>query len=92
MKLILAGSTGLIGQAIAAELGGAYELITLGRSRADVIMDLTNPEALPKADCLIHAAGVTDEEVKQQPQQAVERATLGCSNCWSRQSRQEFSG
>ena len=69
MRVALAGSTGLIGAALAARLAASgHHLVRLGRAASsDVRVDLAADEALaPRAlagcDALVHAAGVTDED------------------------------
>jgi UDP-glucose 4-epimerase len=84
MKVLLAGSTGLIGSAVAQRLQPDHALTTLGR-QADLVSvtaDLSDPVRLadlqlPAADCLVHCAGVIDEDFRSDPAAAYRRATLG---------------
>src|SRR5258706_500372 len=69
MRVALAGSTGLIGAALAARLAASgHQLVRLGRAASsDVRVDLAAdegiaPRALAGCDALVHAAGVTDED------------------------------
>ncbi len=69
MRVAIAGSTGLIGSAIAASLAASgHELLRIGRAAgSDVSLDLARPArlapgALARCDALVHAAGVTDED------------------------------
>ena len=66
MRVLLTGSTGLIGSAVYSALAPNHEVIRLGRTsgRYDFFLDLTNPrsEPLPSCDVLIHCAGVVDED------------------------------
>jgi UDP-glucose 4-epimerase len=69
MRVAIAGSTGLIGGAIAASLAArGHELVRIGRAaESDIRLDLARPErlaagALARCEALVHAAGVTDED------------------------------
>ncbi len=69
MRGALAGSTGLIGAALAARLAASgHHLVRLGRAassegRIDLATDDSiAPRALAGCDALVHAAGVTDED------------------------------
>lgn len=77
MKVLLTGSTGLIGSAVYAALVQRHEVIRLGRDQehCDIVIDLANPksESLPPGDVLIHCAGVVDEDFRDQ---SLERLTL----------------
>lgn len=70
MRILLTGSTGLIGSAVYRVLEQRHEVIRLGRSRehCDFLLDLANPgsEPLPPCDALIHCAGVVDEDFRDQ--------------------------
>lgn len=84
MRVLLAGSTGLIGASVADRLRPHHRLHTLGRQEnlVDQIVDLSDPAQigqlrLPAIDCLVHCAGVIDEDFKIDPMAAYRRATLG---------------
>ena len=70
MRIAIAGATGLIGSALAAQLRSAgHTLVTIGRGPgADIRVDLTTPaadlraESLRGCEAMVHAAGVTDED------------------------------
>jgi UDP-glucose 4-epimerase len=83
-KIVVAGATGLIGSAVAAELTArGHTVISLGRrSGASIQVDFADIAGLrglklPPCDALIHCAGVTDEEVKSDAAAALHRAALG---------------
>lgn len=70
MRVAIAGSTGLIGSAVAAALARAgHALVRVGRgAQCEVRVDLADGRALPPrslegCEALVHAAGVTDEDL-----------------------------
>ncbi len=69
MRVAIAGSTGLIGNAIAQVLAsGGHKMVSIGRAAGDIALDLARPArlapgALAGCDALVHAAGVTDEDM-----------------------------
>jgi UDP-glucose 4-epimerase len=70
MRVAIAGSSGLIGSAVAAALTAhGEELVRIGRAPgSDVVLDLARPSrlaagALASCEALVHAAGVTDEDL-----------------------------
>lgn len=84
MRILLTGATGLIGSAVADRLRAQHPLVTLGRQadRVDVVVDLSDPAQLdglelPDAECLVHCAGVIDEDFRADPMAAYRRATYG---------------
>ena len=84
MRILLTGSTGLIGASIADRLRANHTLHTLGRQAklVDAAVDLSDSAQidrlkLPESDCLVHCAGVIDEDFKADPMAAYRRATLG---------------
>lgn len=84
MQILLTGATGLIGSAVADGLRPRHALFALGRQggRVDAVVDLSNPAGLdeltlPKSGCLVHCAGVIDEDFKADPMAAYRRATYG---------------
>jgi UDP-glucose 4-epimerase len=80
-RIAVTGAKGLIGSAVAAELGvRGHIVITLGRGADNTVtLDLADQQlpALPPCDALIHCAGVTDEEVKADSAAALVRAASG---------------
>ncbi len=64
MKVLLVGAHGVIGSAVAKELGARHTLVSAGRNRGDVKVDLTNSasirrmfEQVGRVDAVISAAG-----------------------------------
>ncbi len=64
MRILLIGASGIIGRAVAAELGARHELVTAGRRSGDVRLDLTDPASIRAAyeragrlDAVVSAAG-----------------------------------
>ena len=56
MRILIAGAHGTVGKAAAAELGKRHTIVTVGRSKGDIIADLTKPETL--AAVFAKASGV----------------------------------
>lgn len=84
MRVVLTGATGLIGAAVADRLRPHHALHTLGRQAGcvDDVVDLSDPLQidrlkLPETECLVHCAGVIDEDFREDPMTAYKRATLG---------------
>ena len=84
MRVLLTGSTGLIGASVADRLRSHHALHTVGRQAklVDQAVDLSDPAQigrlmLPEVDCLVHCAGVIDEDFRSDPMAAYRRATLG---------------
>ena len=83
MRILLTGSTGLIGSAVLRRLSDEHHVVTLGRrATADVRADLTDPGSLARADlgsvdALVHCAGVVDEDFLDDPARALRSATTG---------------
>lgn len=84
MRILLTGATGLIGAEVANRLRAHHPVVTLGRraGHADTAVDLSEPAQLdgiilPEAKCLVHCAGVIDEDFKADPMAAYRRATYG---------------
>ncbi|MDQ0243008.1 NAD(P)-dependent dehydrogenase (short-subunit alcohol dehydrogenase family) [Bacillus fengqiuensis] len=64
MKILIIGATGTIGSAVRSELAARHEIITAGRSGADVSVDITSPESIKamyetigKVDAVISTPG-----------------------------------
>lgn len=57
MKILLTGASGFLGTHI-REVLKSDEIVTIGRHKADITMDITSDEKiLPKVDLVIHSAG-----------------------------------
>lgn len=83
MRVLMTGTSGLIGSAVRSALSD-LQIHALGRRAelADTVVDLHACQdlaalRLPAVDALVHCAGVTDEEIRADPGAALERATLG---------------
>ncbi|MDZ5472869.1 short chain dehydrogenase [Bacillus sp. 31A1R] len=66
MKVLLIGANGTIGSAVRKELEENHEIISAGRTGADVTVDITSPESIQamfekvgKVDAVINASGAT---------------------------------
>lgn len=64
MKIIVIGGTGIIGQAIVAELGSRHDLVLVGHGSGDICVDIKNSDSIKKMyqtigkfDALIAATG-----------------------------------
>lgn len=83
MRILLSGTTGLIGQAVNGRLSTSHEVVSLGRGEgADVRVDLSDPAAVagldfPSIDAFVHCAGVVDEDFRDSPERALRMAVLG---------------
>jgi UDP-glucose 4-epimerase len=82
VRILLLGSSGLIGHAIHKAVAGAgIESQSVTRSTLPSL-DLNDVDQIAALDLdgfdtVIHAAGVTDEEVVESPRDAILRATIG---------------
>ncbi|GAB2738683.1 NAD-dependent epimerase/dehydratase family protein [Sinomonas soli] len=83
MRILLTGSTGLIGAAVRSRLSTEHDVVTLGRRvSCHVRADLAEPNSFHSADfgrldALVHCAGVIDEDFRDNPERAFRSATLG---------------
>ena len=64
MKILLIGAHGLIGRAVATELGARHEIVRAGRQGADLQVDITDPASIRamyartgRVDAVVSAAG-----------------------------------
>ena len=64
MRILIIGATGTIGSAVRSELASRHEIITAGRNRADIFVDITSSEsittmyqAVGKVDAVISTTG-----------------------------------
>lgn len=83
MRILLTGSTGLIGSAVLRRLRDEHDVVTLGRrATSDLQADLNDPGSLARAkfgrlDALVHCAGVVDEDFVDDRARALLSATVG---------------
>jgi NAD(P)-dependent dehydrogenase (short-subunit alcohol dehydrogenase family) len=63
-RILLIGASGTLGRAIATQLGARHKIIFAGRSNADVILDISDPDSIRKGlkkagelDAVVCAAG-----------------------------------
>lgn len=64
MKILLVGASGVLGSAVAAELGARHDIIRAGRNGADVVIDITDANTIRAAfekigtvDAVVSATG-----------------------------------
>ena len=64
MKILLVGASGVLGTAVAAELGARHDIVRAGRSGADVALDITDANSIRAAfekvgavDAVVSTAG-----------------------------------
>lgn len=87
MKILISGSNGLIGHALYKKLANSYkksQIYTIGRHKKhNLFCDLNKKNDLDalssieiEADIFIHCAGVTNEEIEKNENQATTRAGL----------------
>lgn len=85
MAVAVVGASGLIGAAVAESLTGSGQVVTVGRrAGCDLRVDLADPEAVGRVDwsgieAVVHCAGVTDEQVREDTAGAYVRSTVGFS-------------
>jgi len=81
MNIALIGSTGLIGSAIHTQLHNEYKIKTFGRNNQnDIFLDISDSKSIESLDLkgydtLIHAAGITDEQFKENQELAFYQGT-----------------
>ncbi|MQG40028.1 MAG: SDR family oxidoreductase [SAR202 cluster bacterium] len=81
MNIALIGSTGLIGSEIYSHLRNSHSITTFGRNpQNDKHLDVSSVKSiesleLKNYDVIIHAAGVTDEQFKENPEKAFHQGT-----------------
>lgn len=82
-KILLLGSTGLIGSSIYLWLKKTHEITRLGRSdECELRADLSKPESMDSlvlgdVDVLVHCAGVTDEDFRSRSAEAFVQSSIG---------------
>ena len=74
MRIHVLGGGGVVGHGIRATLAADHDVASFGREAFDDADGRYSSEDLPRCDCLVHAAGVTDEEVALDEKKAVQRA------------------
>lgn len=84
MRALILGSRGLIGSAAAEAAADARYAVVRPSRDGQPALDLASDSSIDAfdfsgIDALIHAAGVTDEEVKGDPAGAIVRAGVSCS-------------
>ena len=57
LRILLVGASGVLGRAVAAELGQRHDIVTASRSGADVTMDIADPASVVSA---VNQAGPID--------------------------------
>jgi len=85
MRIILTGSTGLIGAEVLNALEEKHHVYTLGKQLdlVDQQMDLTTIDkefdySLPDSDCFVHCAGVIDEDfIQNNPLLGFQKSIVG---------------
>lgn len=74
MKVHVLGGGGVVGYGIRATLAADHDVASFGRESYDGGGHRYVSDSLPRCDCLVHAAGVTDEEVALDERGAIQRA------------------
>jgi dTDP-4-dehydrorhamnose reductase len=100
MKLLVLGSTGLLGQALTSEAKiRAHDIVTAARSGADLRLDVTDEDQLRRAldqtqpDAVVNCTGLTDlAACEQDPGLAyrVNARPAALLAAWSRSERRPF--
>ena len=84
MRIIITGATGLIGSAVYKNLkNDGHQVFSFGRNNCDYFLDMNDFSITTTdlhADVIVHCAGVTDEEIKIDREQAIRRNTQGLVN------------
>lgn len=73
------GGDGVVGYGIRTTLTARNQVAIFGRESYDEGADRYSSNALPRCDCLVHAAGVTDEEVARDDRKAILRSTTAAT-------------
>lgn len=80
MIVNILGGKGVVGNGIFEALEKTYQVNRFGTTSFNNRTLQYDDEAIYHCDCLIHAAGVTDEEVKSDPERAMVRATVAVTD------------
>tara|TARA_B100001093_G_scaffold520495_1_gene616805 strand:+ start:4142 stop:5038 length:897 start_codon:yes stop_codon:yes gene_type:complete len=81
-KILVTGTSGLIGGVVASYLGNSFEVVQMGRRESsDLKGDFNHIKSFSNIDfssfdAVIHCAGIVDEDFKDDPAQAYIRATI----------------
>ena len=93
MKVLVTGSTGLIGQAVSNELRRRHDVLTASRrAQSDIRLDLSlradmQALELPSIDALVHCAGIVDEDFQADKESAFKMAYSGANELAQRAVR-----
>jgi UDP-glucose 4-epimerase len=90
MRVIMTGSTGLIGASVFQRLRSSHEIVRIGRRpECDMQVDLADIRTISTLnlngyEALIHCAGIIDEDFVASPQRAWNQALVGVEELASR--------
>ncbi len=84
MKIHVLGGNGVVGYGIRATLAADHDVASFGRESYDGTLQRYSSESLPRCDCLVLAAGVTDEEVVLDERGAIQRAIGAATDLFER--------
>lgn len=74
MRVNILGGNGVVGYGIHLTLAALNDVAIFGKESYDYGADRYSSNSLPLCDCLVHAAGVTDEEVASEDRKAIQRS------------------
>ncbi len=77
MRILIIGATGTIGSAVRSELASRHEIITAGRNRADIFVDITSSESITT---MYQAVGKVDELTPENNEIAIQSKLKGQIN------------
>lgn len=80
MIINIIGGKGVVGNGIYKALDHVHHVNRFGTSSFNIHTLKYDDDTIYHCDCLIHAAGVTDEEVKADPEKAMIRATVAVTD------------
>jgi nucleoside-diphosphate-sugar epimerase len=87
VRIKIMGGNGVVGFGIRTALSGLNAVSISGRESYDVEAGRYSSSALSECDCLVHAAGVTDEEVASDQRMAIQRATAAAIELFDEAAR-----
>lgn len=89
MRVIISGTTGLIGGRVHKDLSEKHDTVTIGRKpTCDLKVDFSDPKSVAglslssaalKAEALVHCAGVVNEDFQKDPMKAYIQNTVSLS-------------